>query len=86
VSRLALPHQSFTFAASALDLLDDPALATALSVTTRAGLAELPTAATPSGRSHDPGEGLFLFCELAPGTNAASAQGEMGAEAGCECD
>ncbi|KIZ06099.1 hypothetical protein MNEG_1854 [Monoraphidium neglectum] len=61
VSRLALPHQSFTFAASALDLLDDPALATALSVTTRAGLAELPTAATPSGRSHDPDvEALFI--------------------------
>lgn len=44
--RLALPHQQFTFSYNELNLLDDPTLAAAFSVSLRTAFAEVPNAVT----------------------------------------
>jgi hypothetical protein len=50
VQRLALPHQAFSFTNTELNLLDDPGLATAFSVSLRTTFAQVPNAvSTPEG-------------------------------------
>lgn len=51
--RLALPRQAFTFSHTRLDLLDDPQLAAAFSLSLRSAFAQVPNAA-PARRQFDP--------------------------------
>jgi hypothetical protein len=46
LSRLAMPHQAFTYSTLTLNLLDDPALAAAFAVSLRTSFMQVPHAVT----------------------------------------